>query len=66
MKQNKDVQKLLRLAMKQGFVVEQNRKTSHYKVVSPSGGIFGVSFTPSDSLALKRIKADFRRHGCAM
>jgi hypothetical protein len=59
----KDVRKLLKLAMKQGFVVEKSPTTGHYKVVAPSGAIFGVLGTPSDPLSLKRIKPDFKRHG---
>jgi hypothetical protein len=57
----KDIKRLLRAAEKQGFEVD--RSTRHYKVTAPDGRVFGVSRSPAGSPALKRIRADFRKHG---
>jgi hypothetical protein len=56
----KDLKPLFKRAREQGFQIELRRK---YRVTAPTGEVFGCAVTPSDHLALKRIKADFRRHG---
>lgn len=60
MNTTKDLKPLFRKARKQGFTIRRGRK---WKVTAPDGRTFGVALTPSDPLALKRITADFRRHG---
>lgn len=55
----KDVKPLMRRARKQGFVIEHRRR--HFMVTAPDGRIFGVSCSPSDPYALRKIRKDFER-----
>jgi hypothetical protein len=58
----KNVKKLLRLVKRNGYVV--NTGSKHYKVLDEDGAfLVGISRTPSDPLAWKRILADCRRAG---
>jgi hypothetical protein len=57
----KNIRKLLRKAEKAGF--EVNWAARHYKVTSPAGDTFGVSRSPADGLAWKKILCDFKRAG---
>lgn len=61
MDMRKDLKRLLRQAEQAGFRVDRTGR--HYKVISPSGVVVGVSKTPSDRFALIRIKHDLRKAG---
>jgi hypothetical protein len=58
----KDVKQLIRKLRRGGHVIDERGK--HYKVRTADGAVlFGISRTPSDPLAWKRILADVRRTG---
>jgi predicted RNA binding protein YcfA (HicA-like mRNA interferase family) len=59
---NKDVNVLIKEAQSQGWNVAPT-KNSHLKWLSPKGGLFFSSSTPSDRMAIHRIKQDLRMNG---
>jgi hypothetical protein len=59
---NREVKDLIKEAEGQGWVVEPT-KNHHYKWLSPLGGFFFSSSTPSDHRALQNIKRDLRVRG---
>jgi hypothetical protein len=60
MNTKKDVSQLLRKLRRAGYVIDERGK--HYKVRDADGCVlFGVSRTPSDPRAWRRILADCRR-----
>jgi len=62
MNSRKDIAKIIRGARRGGFVVDESSK--HIKVLGPDGRfLVGISATPSDSLALRRIKCDLKKAG---
>lgn len=62
MKQQKDVEKLVKRACKQGFSVDKSGK--HWKLLDKDGRVVaGISSTPSDYFALHRIRRDMKRAG---
>ena len=63
MNTRKEVAQLLRKVQKRGYVISY--KSKHIKILDSAGKfVLGVSKTPSDPLALKRIKCDLYRAGC--
>ena len=62
MNTRKDVKKLLKQLRKDGYEIDEHSK--HYKVIDRDGAVlFGISRTPSDVLAWRRILADCRGAG---
>lgn len=59
---NKDVNVLIKQAERQGWNVTIN-KSSHLKWVSPMGGFFFSSSSPSDWRVVMKITKDLRMHG---
>jgi hypothetical protein len=59
---SKQIDTLIKAAREQGWVVERN-KSNHYKWISPLGGFFFSSSTPSDHRALKNLERDLRVRG---
>jgi hypothetical protein len=59
---NKDVNDLIKEAEKQGWEVTMT-KNSHLKWVSPLGGLFYSSSTPSDWRVVMKITRDLRMNG---
>jgi hypothetical protein len=59
---NKEVNKLMRQARKQGWNIMQI-KNGHLKWVSPVGAIMYSSFSPSDVNAVKQIQRDLVLNG---
>jgi hypothetical protein len=58
----KDVSQLLRKLRKAGYIIDRSGK--HYKVRDADGRVvLGISRTPSDPRAWRRILADVRRTG---
>jgi len=58
----KDVEVLVQKAREQGWTVTKT-KGSHYKWVSPLGGLFFSTSTPSDFRAIDNLKRDMKRYG---
>jgi hypothetical protein len=58
----KDVKKLLKEAIRQGFDVHQSHR-GHYRVTAPTGVTATVSKTPSCPRTLDNTRADLRRIG---
>jgi hypothetical protein len=62
MNSKKEVRQLLKVVRRNGYIVDDRGK--HYKVLGKDGTfLVGISSTPSDPLALKRIRCDLRRVG---
>ena len=59
---NKEINKLMRSARKQGWDIVQI-KSGHLKWVSPVGDIIYSAFTPSDRNAVKQIQRELRLKG---
>lgn len=59
---NKEINKLMRQARKQGWDILQIRN-GHLKWVSPVGAVLYTSFSPSDRNAVKRINHDLTLNG---
>lgn len=62
MANRKELQQVIKVAQKQGWVIELTKKC-HYKWTAPNGAFFYSSSTPSDSRALARLKQDLRHKG---
>lgn len=58
----KELNILIKAAQKQGWTVERT-PNNHYKWVSPVGGMFFSSSTPSDYRSVKNLKRDLRVNG---
>jgi hypothetical protein len=58
----KQIDTLIKSAREQGWTVERG-KNNHYKWVSPLGGFFFSSSTPSDYRAIKNLERDLRSRG---
>jgi hypothetical protein len=62
MNSRKDIKQMLRAVRRNGYQVDEHAK--HLKVLAPDGRfLVGVSSTPGDSLALKRIRSDLHKAG---
>lgn len=59
---NKEINKLMRQARKQGWDITQINN-GHLKWVSPIGAVLYTSFSPSDVNAVKRINRDLIVNG---
>lgn len=62
MASSKEFKTLIQDAREQGWVVELTRG-GHYKWLSPLGGFFFSSQTPSDNRALSNLERDLRVNG---
>ena len=60
MAKSKDVDKLIKIKRKEGWVIERT-KNSHWKWVAPNGNFFYTSSTPSCPKAFKNIKEQVRK-----
>jgi predicted RNA binding protein YcfA (HicA-like mRNA interferase family) len=58
----KDIAKLMKEAEKQGWTVSMT-KGDHFKWMSPLGGLFYSSQTPTDHRAINNLKRDLRVNG---
>jgi hypothetical protein len=61
----KQIDVLIKAAKEQGWEVERG-KGNHYKWISPLGGFFFSSSTPSDHRAIKNLERDLRVRGFVM
>jgi hypothetical protein len=62
--QNKDINRLLKIAGKQGWRIERNRRGGHFKCFSPDGKtIVIVACTTVSRNAVKKARANFEAGG---
>ena len=61
---NKEITKIVRRLRGHGWAVTRTKRGSHFRAEPVGGGpVVFFSSTPSDTRALHRIRADFRRRG---
>lgn len=59
----KDVQKLLKQAVAQGFTIKTGRRNCHIRVLKNGRCVAVVGGSPSSNRTLKYLRADLRRAG---
>jgi ABC-type sulfate transport system permease component len=59
---HKELAKLMKLALRQGWRVELTRKC-HIKFYVPNAGIIVASSTPSDPRSIKNLRSQLRAGG---
>lgn len=59
----KEIDEIIDLVRKQGWVAEFTRRRGHWKLTSPGGIIVGTSGTPSDWRSILDFKSNLRPAG---
>lgn len=60
---SREMADLVKQARRQGCSVEQQKRSNHYKIKVPNGGIVVCAATPSDQRAVLNMRARLRREG---
>jgi len=61
---SKDINKILRKAVKDGWHISSRKKSGHILCFAPNGiDIVTISLSPRDKTATKKVESDFKRAG---